>query len=440
MKTSRAFAVGLLAALVLPSFALAIDPPPGGGYPNDITALGTDALFSLGTTYPSDNTAIGFSALYSDVVPGATNTAVGSYAMYDNTTGNGNVALGFDAMYGNTIGHGNVALGVAALVANTTGVLNVAIGFNALSGPAAGSDNVAIGNQVMSNGATGTYNTAVGNAAMAFSAGSENVAVGDGALNQSSGSQNIGIGQAACLTTAGSNNIGIGEFAGENVTTGTNNFMVGQNAGQNITTGSNNIDIDNLGTKKDSGVIRVGDASTQKKTFVAGISGVTISNGIAVVVSKQGQLGVATSSAHFKDNIQPMKDASDVLLSLQPVTFRYKKELDSLGTPQFGLVAEQVAKVDPDLVARDESGQPYTVRYEAVNAMLLNEFLKEHRKVEHLEATVSELKTASARAASLETTVGELKAALKQQAAQIQKVSAEEQNRRAASRLISAND
>jgi hypothetical protein len=153
-----------------------------------------------------------------------------------------------------------------------------------------------------------------------------------------------------------------------------------------------------------------------------------------------GQLGVATSSARFKDDIRPMKDASDVLLSLQPVTFRYKKELDSLGTPQFGLVAEQVAKVDPDLVARDDSGKPYTVRYEAVNAMLLNEFLKEHRKVEHLEATVSELRAEAAREASLEGTVGELKAVLKQQAAQIQRVGARNQAERPTPELVSANE
>ena len=139
------------------------------------------------------------------------------------------------------------------------------------------------------------------------------------------------------------------------------------------------------------------DPAHQKQTFIAGISGTTVSGGAAVMVNSKGQLGVATSSARFKDNIKPMKDASEALLSLEPVTFRYKKELDSLGIPQFGLVAEQVAKVDPDLVVRDESGKPFTVRYEAVNAMLLNEFLKEHRTVEEQSATIAALQSASAR-------------------------------------------
>jgi hypothetical protein len=176
--------------------------------------------------------------------------------------------------------------------------------------------------------------------------------------------------------------------------------------------------------KNDASYIRIGDIKTQKKTFIAGINGVTVSSGVAVVVDKMGQLGVATSSARFKDDIQPMKDASDVLLSLQPVTFRYKKDLDSLGTPQFGLVAEQVAKVDPDLVARDDSGQPYAVRYEAVNAMLLNEFLKAHRRIDKDETAMGEMQE-SLRAQG--ATIAQLKSALAAQAAQIEKVSAQMQ-------------
>jgi hypothetical protein len=407
MKTSRASALGLFAALVLPSLAFAIDPPPGGGYPADDTALGTNALFSVGSTYPPDSTAIGFQALYSAIAGSGENTAVGSNAMFSNTTGGANVAVGVYAMGANTTGNNNVAIGEYALVGNTGGGLNVAIGNNALGQNASGFNNVAVGFDVMSFSSGGTYNTAIGNVAMAFSTGSENVAVGDAALNQSSGSQNIGIGQSACLKVTGNNNIGIGELAGQNVTTGANNFMVGQNAGQNITTGSNNIEIDSLGTKKDNGVVRLGDTSTQKQTFIAGISGTTIPKGVAVVVDSKGQLGVATSSARFKDDIQPMEKASEAILSLQPVTFRYKKELDSLGTAQFGLVAEQVAKVDPDLVARDESGQPCTVRYEAVNAMLLNEFLKEHRKVEEQSHQAA---LQNARVESLEAKVAKLEA------------------------------
>ncbi|HEY1768858.1 MAG TPA: tail fiber domain-containing protein [Chthoniobacterales bacterium] len=419
MKTSRASVLSLVAALVLPSAVLAVEPPPGVGYANDNTALGDEALSP--DDPPPDNTALGYQALYGNA--GAENTAVGSHALAGSATGSGDVAVGFQALLSNTSGNYNIAIGNNAMVSNTKGVGNVAIGYTALENGTTASDNVACGFGAMVFNSTGDSDTAIGNDAMANSSGSENTAVGDEAMNGANGSNNTAVGGFAGLNFAGNGNIALGYFSGEKVTNG-----------------SNNIEIGNQGAKSDANYIRIGDIKTQKKTFIAGINGVTVSSGVAVVVDKMGQLGVATSSARFKDDIKPMKDASDVLLSLQPVTFRYKKELDSLGTPQFGLVAEQVAKVDPDLVARDESGQPYTVRYEAVNAMLLNEFLKEHRKVEQLEATVSELKAEAAREASLEATVGELKAALKQQAAQIQTVSAREEDGRTASRLTSANE
>jgi methyl-accepting chemotaxis protein len=146
------------------------------------------------------------------------------------------------------------------------------------------------------------------------------------------------------------------------------------------------------------------------------------------MINSKGQLGVATSSSRYKDDIKPMNKTSEAILSLQPVTFRYKKELDSLGTPQFGLVAEQVAQIDPDLVARDETGKPYTVRYEAVNAMLLNEFLKAHRTIEEQQGEIGELKAAMA----------EMKATVKAQAAQIQTVSAQVRESESP-RLVSTN-
>ena len=155
------------------------------------------------------------------------------------------------------------------------------------------------------------------------------------------------------------------------VDTGSNNIGLGVSAGSALFNGSNNVYIANKG-KDESGNIRIGTRGTQKNVYVAGIYGTTIASGVTVVSDNSGHLGTVTSSARYKDNIQPMEKASEVLLDLKPVTFRYKKELDAAGVPQFGLVAEEVAKVDPDLVARDESGQPYTVRYEAVNAMLLN--------------------------------------------------------------------
>jgi hypothetical protein len=140
----------------------------------------------------------------------------------------------------------------------------------------------------------------------------------------------------------------------------------------------------------DANTIRIGNG-LHRRTFISGISSVTVPNGVPVVINSDGQLGVMTSSAHYKEAIQPMAKSSEALLALRPVTFRYKKELDPAAIPQFGLVAEEVAKVDPDLVARDEKGKPYTVRYEAVNAMLFNEFLKEHRKVEELEKAMAKL-------------------------------------------------
>src|SRR5205823_10068291 len=167
---------------------------------------------------------------------------------------------------------------------------------------------------------------------------------------------------------------------------------LGANAGDNLTTGDNNIDIGNGGVAAEANTIRIGTQGTQTKTFIAGIIGAPIA-GATVHISGTGQLGIGPpSSVRFKTDIKPMDKASEVILALKPVTFRYKKELDPDGTPQFGLVAEQVEKINPDLVARDEEGKVYTVRYEAVNAMLLNEFLKEHRNVTEQQSTIAELK------------------------------------------------
>ncbi len=298
------------------------------------------------------------------------------------------------------------------MVANTTGTNNVAIGEEALQARTNGGANVAVGPGALALGTSGNYNTAIGSTAMAFSNGNDNVAVGDGALNAANGNENIGIGQQAGLNCAGNNNIAIGQYAGQSVTTGANNILLGLSAGHNVTTGSNNIEIATQGTKNENGFIRIGDTATQTKTFIAGISGATISGGAAVMVNGKGQLGVATSSARYKDNIQPMAKSSESVLSLKPMTFRYKKELDPEAIPQFGLVAEEVAKVDPALVARDEEGKPYTVRYDAVNAMLLNEFLKEHRKVEEQETAITELRSI----------LKELSSRLNEQASRIDKV------------------
>jgi len=186
----------------------------------------------------------------------------------------------------------------------------------------------------------------------------------------------------------GSNNTADGDAALVHNTTGNSNIGLGVNAGANLTTGDNNIDIGNGGVAAEPNTIRIG--SGQTGTFIAGISGATVPTGEAVIVDSTGHLGMTTSSARFKVAIKAMDKVSEAILSLKPVTLRYKHDLDPEGIPQFGLVAEEVAKVNPDLVARDEQGKPYTVRYEAVNAMLLNEFLKEHRKVEEQDCKLQE--------------------------------------------------
>jgi hypothetical protein len=216
-----------------------------------------------------------------------------------------------------------------------------------------------------------------------------------------------------------------------NNTSGSNNIALGTSAGINLTPGSNDIEIGNGGVANESGVIRIGTEGTQTATYIAGIMTSPLAVGVAVGISPSGQLGVRASSARFKDAIRPMDKASEAILSLRPVTFHYKRKFDPTASPQFGLVAEEVEKVDPDLVARDAAGKPFTVRYEEVNAMLLNEFLKEHRKVEALEATVvvqqkgfeSEQKQSQATAARQQREIEALTATLKAQAAQIQKVS-----------------
>jgi trimeric autotransporter adhesin len=239
----------------------------------------------------------------------------------------------------------------------------------------------------------------------------------------------------------------LGAYSGYNLTTGDNNIALGASAGFNLTAGDNNIYIGNEGIEGESGSIRIGTRATHKHTFIAGISGVTVPGGVGVIVGNNGKLGTVVSSKRFKEAIKPMDKASEAILALKPVTFRYKHELDPEDIPQFGLVAEQVAKVDPDLVARDAEGKPYTVRYEAVNAMLLNEFLKEHRKVEEQtvinqrqEAIIArQQKDFLAAIAQHQQEIQALTAALKAQAAQIQKVSDQLKTQAVAPRVVADN-
>src|SRR6266536_2956167 len=295
----------------------------------------------------NNNTVLGDNALFFNTT-GSQNTANGALALYHNTTGGYNTATGYQALYSNRTGGYNTANGASALIHNTTGSFNTATGFDSLRSNTTGNDNTANGALALTSNTTGSFNTANGWEALVFN-------------------------------TTGTNNLADGFAALANNTTGNNNIALGFQAGVNLTTGNTNIDIGNPGVASESNTIRIGIAGLQTATFLAGIHGVTIARGVEVMVDANGQLGTMPSSERFKDSIKPMDKASEAILALQPVTFRYKHELDANGVPQFGLVAEEVAKVNPDLVARDEQGKPYTVRYEAVNAMLLNEFLKEHR-------------------------------------------------------------
>src|SRR5947208_7528744 len=236
------------------------------------------------------------------------------------------------------------------------------------------------------------------------------------------GNNNTAMGNGALFfNTNGNSNTCLG-FNALNNTTGNSNIALGDSAGTNLTTGSNKNDIGNKGKAGESNYIRIGTKGTHTHTLIAGISGATVAGGVGVIIDANGHLGTVVSSERFKDEVKPMDKASEAILGLQPVTFRYKKELDPKGIPQFGLVAEEVEKVNPALVARDDQGKPYSVRYEAVNAMLLNEFLKEHRKAEE-QAT--KIETQDCRMQELKSTVEQLQSALKEQAAKIQKVSAQ---------------
>jgi uncharacterized coiled-coil protein SlyX len=371
-------AVALCCFALLPAQkAFGVSPAPDGGYLGQNTAEGDNALFSL--TSGGNNTAIGYRALYSDTT-GEENTANGYQALALNTTGFLNTATGVAALFNNTTGLGNTATGSSALNRNTTGFNNTASGFRALYSNTTGGGNTANGRLALSSNTIGGGNTA------------------DGA--------------SALLNTTGSGNIALGSHAGD--------FL---------TTGSNNIDVGSEGVAAEANTIRIGIEGTQTAAFIAGIANATVTGSAVYIDTASGQLGLVTSSARFKDGIRPMGDASEALLALRPVTFRYKKNIDPKGAPQFGLVAEEVAKVNPALVVRDAKGEVFTVRYEAVNAMLLNEFLKEHRTVQEQEATISQLKTTVAKQdatiAQQQKGMETVTARLNEQAAQIQRVSAQ---------------
>jgi hypothetical protein len=356
--------------------ARAVSPTPDGLYFGANTAEGgVGALFSL--TTGTNNTAVGSEAL-SSVTTGKQNTAVGAQAL-KNDTADKNTAIGFQALVINSTGDSNTAGGWRALFKNTTGARNTASGRETLLSNTTGFENTATGSVALQHNTEGHDNTATGFAALNNNTtGSLNTATGTGSLVNSS--------------------------------TGDLNIALGFGAGVNLTAGGNNIGIGNVGVATESNVIRIGAQvavtdqfgvthAAHTSTYIAGISGADAIGGDPVFITSDGKLGTINppSSARFKDDIKPMNEASETILGLRPVTFRYKKDFDPKGSQQFGLVAEDVEKIAPDLVKRDRDGNLQTVRYEAVNAMLLNEFLKAHRKIEEQEHAIAELKAEVAR-------------------------------------------
>ena len=383
--SSFSIMLALICFALLPK-AHAIFPPPDGGYPGGNTAEGQAALLSL--TTGGFNTAVGFLSLRSDATAGF-NTAVGAGTLLANTAAR-NTATGAGALLSNTNAEDNTANGAFALLSNMTGARNTAVGAGALFTNTGGSNNTAVGVDAL-HATTGSGNTANG-----FDALSQNT----------TGTANTAVGTASlAINTTGNNNTAVGAFALLN-SNGDGNIALGNLAGTNLTSGSNNIYIGHAGSATQNNSINIGVFGTHTATFIAGIHGVNTNGGIPVYIDGSGQLGTTSSSGRFKTDVNPMDKASEAILALKPVTFHYKS--DRTNRPEFGLIAEDVAEVNADLVVRDNKGEIYTVRYEAVNAMLLNEFIKEHRKVEKLEATVAGLV-----------------AAMKEQAAQLQRVRAQ---------------
>jgi hypothetical protein len=352
------------------------------------------------------NTAAGDSALQNILTPlnsctdepnscnGVWNTAVGANALSSAANAQGNTATGFNSLTANTVGSGNTAYGLFSLDHNTSGANNTASGVSALSGNVTGSNNTATGSGALFKNQAGSLNTADGlNALLSNTTGASSTAVGATALfNSTSGQNNTALGAAAAYANlTGSNNLALGAGALSSNTTGGNNVALGYYAGSQIVGGYRNIDIGNVGTGADAGTIRIGTSGLQTSTYVAGISGAHVT-GSAVYISSTGQLGVLASSERYKTAIAPMGASSEKLQQLRPVTFHL--ETDPKGDVQYGLIAEEVAKVYPELVIRDDAGKIQGVRYEELAPMLLNEAQQQRKEIGQLKQQLEQLQAA----------------------------------------------
>src|SRR6266498_2158716 len=490
----------VVGCFALSPMAQAVSPAPDGGYPGGNTAEGQSALFSLTSgiyntavgifslesnaagnfntaigagalfaTTSDENTATGARALFSNST-GEANTAQGVFALFNNTDGSNNTANGLEALFtnrtgqgntatgaqalffnngdptnneasynsafgdyalfGNTTGYGNSAFGSGALDLNNSGSFNTAAGFLALGGSfalgdgaiATGNDNTALGAFSLSSNIEGFQNTAVGDEALFNNTvGAFNTAVGEAALSSNTaGNFNTAVGREALVNATGTANTGLGDETGFNVTTANNVICIGTAlGGQNI------------------------DNSCFIGNIYSNVQPVIGINPDYVTIDSNGRLGRSNlngSSRQFKHEIKPMEEASEVILALRPVRFRYNKEYDAAERLSFGLIAEEVAEVAPDLVGRNKKGEPDSVRYEQINAMLLNEFLKEHKKVQQLEVAVAQQRN------DFDVIIGELKkemesvvARSKGQDEKIQKVSAQVELKRDSPRTVANN-
>jgi hypothetical protein len=391
-------------ALVILYFAFlpkaqSVSPPPDCGYAGGNTAEGQGALFSLTT--------------------GTYNTAVGLFSLLSNIEGNFNTGLGAGTLIANTAGE-NTATGAGALFSNTTGIDNTANGAFALFSNTIGERNNAVGDGALF-ASNANFNNAFGAFALeADTTGGANCAFGDEALQENTiGSLNTAIGyQALRSNSTGSNNVALGAralFNGTGSMFGSDNTAIGYSAGEGLDTGSGNVYIG-------AGLQAVDHPIENEHTYIRNINITPVSGtgtDAVTVDLTTGLLGHLTSSRRYKQDIQPMDNASETLYRLKPVTYHYKKEIDRSQGLDYGLIAEDVAEIDPILAVRGRDGEIESVRYNAINAMLLNEFLKEHCKVQELSATVARQEN------DFQRTVAELTARLEEQASQIQKVSAQ---------------
>ncbi|HEY4273000.1 MAG TPA: tail fiber domain-containing protein [Candidatus Udaeobacter sp.] len=418
----------MIAGFALLPRAEAVSPAPDGCYPNFTTAEGCNALQNL--VGGAGNSGLGWYALFS-TVEGSFNTGVGGGALVLNTA-DSNTAVGAAALLLNTTGTQSVAVGTDALVFNNADD-NTAVGFFALEQNVSAVTNAALGtfaaeNNDSSGNGTADFNVAIGGFALQANVdGTRNTAVGAGAMESADG---------------GSDNTAVGELAGNVLGAGSGNICIGSGAGTVAPMSGEYNNTILLGISGDSNA-----NSPNGRCYIGNIRDVTTGSGgaIPVLIDPDGQLGTMSSSRQFKKDIKPMDQASEGILKLNPVTFHYKNHRDIKKSKQeleFGLIAEDVAEVNPDLVARNKDGEIYSVRYDAVNVMLLNEFLKQHKKVEEQQANITQLNskmvTQAAIIARQQKGMEVLTAQVKEQAAQIQKVSAQIQLNKSAARTVAS--